>query len=114
MATVTVKATETRTVHDGRSMIVLTKGKDATVAESSVAFLRDLRLIEGSEAKAAPAATADDGEHPFVTERGGNWFAVQAPWMDEAEKVRGSDEATARAVEIEAAGEPADADTAPT
>lgn len=69
--------------------------------------------------RAAPVATilaeTADGEilpedqpHPFVTETGGGWFAVQAPWMDEPEKVRGLNAANARATELFESGRPAD------
>src|SRR3546814_9549810 len=41
-----------------------------------------------------------------IEETGGGWYAITAPWLDDAEKVQGRDAAETRQREIHAAGEP--------
>lgn len=66
-------------------------------AEKRLAELRaegpPLGFIEGGS-----AVTVEGGE--------GGWYEVNAPWLDEPEKVQGRDEAEARQRELHEAGEP--------
>src|SRR3546814_20654805 len=41
-----------------------------------------------------------------IEETGGGWYAITAPWLDDAERVQGRDAAETRQREIHAAGEP--------
>lgn len=43
-----------------------------------------------------------------ATHTGGGWYKVSAPWMEEPEKVQGSDAAKQRVAELVAEGDPAD------
>jgi hypothetical protein len=67
-------------------------------AEKRLAELREagapLGFIEGGS-----AVTVEEGE-------GGGWYEVNAPWLDEPEKVQGREAAEARQQELNAAGEP--------
>jgi hypothetical protein len=67
-------------------------------AEKRLAALREagapLGFIEGGS-----AVTVEEGE-------GGGWYVVDAPWLDEPEKVQGREAAEARQQELHAAGEP--------
>lgn len=51
VATKEVTAKVTGTYHDGTNMIVLTEGEKATVAETSLSYLRENDLIEGGTDK---------------------------------------------------------------
>lgn len=66
-------------------------------AEKRLAELRD----EG-----APLGFIDGGSAVTVEEKGGGWYEIDAPWLDEPEKVQGRDEAEARQRELHEAGEP--------
>lgn len=67
-------------------------------AEDRVAQLRE----EGP-----PLGFIPGGSEVTVEEQGGGWFEVDAPWLEEAEKVQGREDAEKRQREIHDAGEPA-------
>lgn len=82
----------------------------------SAAWLAEPVRVRGkanAEAKAAevrtegaPLGFIPGGSAVEITEQGGGWFDVTAPWLDEPEKVQGRQEAEARQREIHDAGEP--------
>lgn len=67
----------------------------------------DLALAD-MKAEGAPLGWIEGGTETDVEEIGGGWYAVGAPWLDEAEKVEGRDAAEARQRELHDAGPPAD------
>lgn len=68
-----------------------------TNAEKRLAELRE----EG-----APLGFIEGGSAVTIEDVGGGWYAVQAPWIAEAEKVQGREAAETRQREIHDAGEP--------
>src|SRR3546814_631807 len=54
----------------------------------------------------APLGWIAGGTKVEIEETGGGWYAITAPWLDDAEKVQGRDAAETRQREIHAAGEP--------
>lgn len=58
------------------------------------------------EADYRPTPTAEPESEVRVTEAGGGWYQVEAPWLAEPEKVQGKDKAEARAAELREAGDP--------
>ncbi|MFC4255388.1 hypothetical protein GRI97_08115 [Altererythrobacter xixiisoli] len=111
----------TATLHDGRSMIVLTKGKTVTVAESSLAFLAKHKALkqEGAaadgEGGADDAGSGDDGATvgDFVATKGNaGWYVITGPGIDPATpvKVKGEANAKTKLAELEAALADADSD----
>lgn len=66
----------------------------------------ETKLAEVREA-GAPLGWIEGGSEVEVTEQGGGWFEISAPWLEEAEKVQGREDAEKRQREIHDAGEPA-------
>jgi hypothetical protein len=53
-----------------------------------------------------PLGFIEGGSLVTVSALGGGWYAVDAPWLEEAEKLQGRDDAESRQRELHAAGEP--------
>lgn len=64
------------------------------------------------EKPVVPDAPSPPVLHSYLSGGAGGYFDVQAPWMDEAERVRGLAAANARAEEIDAEGDPNSPDEA--
>lgn len=73
---------------------------------------RTLKMLYGN--RKIGYADASEGEEfatlapATIEEKGGGWYHVGAPWIDEPEKIQGKDKAIFRAQEIRDAGEPLD------
>lgn len=63
------------------------------------------RLAE-IRAEGAPLGFIEGGSEVTVEEQGGGWYAVNAPWLEEPEKVQGREAAEARQLELHTAGAP--------
>ncbi len=63
------------------------------------------RLAE-VRAEGAPVGFIDGGSDVTVEGGEGGWYTVDAPWLDEPEKVQGREAAEARQAELHEAGEP--------
>lgn len=122
--TVEVTGAATRTVHDGKHMIVLHKGRKTTVAEESVPYLRQRKLIGKAAAEPAQGKEPDTAELDALIElakeagytyedSGNGWHTITGGDIaaDEPVKVRGDDELTAKLNELvneeDAGGPPA-------
>lgn len=57
-------------------------------------------------AEGAPVGWIEGGSAVTVEGGEGGWFTIDAPWLEEAEKVQGRDAAETRQRELHAAGEP--------
>lgn len=67
------------------------------------------KALEKIKADGPPLGWIAGGSEVTVTDLGDGKFAVQAPWMDEAEEIEGREAAEARQREIHQAGAPAPA-----
>lgn len=68
------------------------------------------KLLDEMRADGAPLGWIEGGSEVTVEEAGGGWYEVNAPWLEEAEKVQGREDAEKRQREIHAAGAPEEAD----